>query len=114
MPENSSMQEDIYNIICGYCTLQKNIPEQYRIIKNEFEDGSACDTAYRHVMEACSRLCRRLGTTEWEDPDVEIIINELLDIGRHLAFKMFDYGQLLGEAADVPSVLVNGLSIAGK
>ncbi len=67
------------------------------IVKDEFTEGSDCANAYSRMLDAYSRLCQRLGISEWEDPDVEIIINELTFIGRHVAMKMYDYGYLFGE-----------------
>jgi len=47
---------------------------------------------YREMLEAYERVCERLGVTN-EDHDVEIMINALLERGRILALKMFEYGR---------------------
>ena len=58
-------------------------------VPNAFEPGSYCETRYRQVLEAYERLRGRLGVTD-EDPDVEIIIDSLLEIQRKLCMEMFD------------------------
>lgn len=79
----------IYNLMNGYYDLTKvNIPES-RIVENEFDDGKPCSELYERVYEARERLCERLGVEE--DPDVEAIVNNMEEISRILAMKMFDY-----------------------
>ena len=41
---------------------------------------------------ASQRLCEKLGVEE--DPDVEVIIRNLLKIGEHQSMKMYDYGRI--------------------
>lgn len=47
-----------------------------------------------YVATRVKELCVKHKVTkpDTEDRDVEIIINNLLDIGRHLSLKMYDYG----------------------
>lgn len=77
-----------------YHTLTGALVEEYAIsgIENAFAEGSLCEELYREVYEANMRLCTRLGQTD-SDPDVEIIINNLLRICNHLSLKMYGYGQ---------------------
>lgn len=58
-------------------------------VPNAFEPGGYCETRYRQVLEAYERLRDRLGVTD-EDPDVEIIIDSLLEIQRKLCLEIFD------------------------
>ena len=44
------------------------------------------------MLAAYGRICQRLHETSGEDRDVEIIINNLLDMGRYQSMKMFNYG----------------------
>ena len=60
------------------------------LVENEYEEGKFCDKAYKEVYYASRRICERLGVDE--DRDVELIINNLIDIGQHLSMKMYDYG----------------------
>ena len=60
--------------------------------KYEYEEGKPCYELYAGMHDAYERICHRLGKPDTEDRDVEIIINNLLDIGRHLSLKMYDYG----------------------
>ncbi len=98
----NDFREHIYNLICGNYTLQMDHPVESTIVKDEFTEGSDCANAYACMLDAYSRLCQRLGTSEWEDPDVEVIIHELAFIGRHVAMKMYDYGYLFGKAPHDP------------
>ncbi len=96
----NDFREHIYNLVCGNYDLQSNQLIEASIVKNEFAEGSDCATAYSQMLDAYSRICQRLAATEWDDPDVEIIINELMHIGHQVALKMFDYGYLFGRLPD--------------
>lgn len=63
-----------------------------RNIQNEYEEGKLCNRLYSEMRDAYDRICARLGKPDQEDRDVEIIIDSLLDIGKHLSMKMYDYG----------------------
>lgn len=66
---------------------------EYRQLK----EGEYCEKLYSQMLEAYERVCRRLGKPGTEDEDVEIIISNLMSIGRHQSMKMFDYGVLFTE-----------------
>jgi len=76
-----------------YETLTGQILPQYALpgVENAFEEGSKCMELYTQMLEAYERLRTRLGITE-EDPDVEIIIGNLMQIEREISHKMFYYG----------------------
>jgi hypothetical protein len=61
-------------------------------VENQFADGMECDILYGQMLEAYGRLRDRMGTED-EDPDVEIIISNLLRIQRLLCLKMFECAQ---------------------
>ena len=86
---NILIPENIYDTLTG------SLKEEYSIpgVENAFESGSLCDRLYEQVYQANIRLCDRLGQID-EDPDVEIIINNLMEICRHLSLKMYRYGQM--------------------
>ena len=63
-------------------------------VPNAFEPGGYCETRYRQVLEAYERLRGRLGVAD-EDPDVEIIIDSLLEIQRKLCVEMFDLAGII-------------------
>ena len=92
----TEFQERIYDLICGNLDLNTAFVPESAIVKSEFEDGGDCAEAYGRMLDAYSRLCERLGTKEWEDADVEVVIRELIGIGKHLSMKMFAYGVLFG------------------
>lgn len=91
MQKNSvEFKELIYDFMNGSLNLEENQLVEGKYIKNEFAEGLFCNKKYEEVFYANRRLCERLGVEE--DCDVEIIINNLLDIGKYLSMKMYDYG----------------------
>ncbi len=94
--EEAAFREHIYNLVCGNLNLEIGFVPESDVVKNEFAEGSPCALSYGRMLDAYSRLCTRLGVQEWEDADVEVIINELLEIGRQIGMKMFDYGMYYG------------------
>ncbi len=89
-------QERIYDLVCGNVTMGETSMPERDLVQSEFVEGSDCANAYSRMLEAYSRICARLGVEEWADADVEIIINELMGIGKHISLRMFDYGVLFG------------------
>ncbi len=82
MVDNTEFQERIYDLANGF----------WDFVKNEFTEGSFCAESYAKVLDAYERLCSRLHSETSEDADVEIIINEMHEIMRHISLKMFQYG----------------------
>lgn len=82
--------ENVYEAVCGAYADEADYVIQNVQIKNEFAEGQPCSEAYKRVYEANRRLCARLGVDE--DPDVEMIIDSMLDINRIVNEKMFKYG----------------------
>ena len=77
-----------------YESLIGELVDPIKDVPNAFEPGGYCETRYRQVLEAYERLRGRLGVAE-EDPDVEIIIDSLLDIQRKLCMEMFDLAGII-------------------
>lgn len=90
-----AFKEMIYDLMNGQIDLEKYPAQESNIVKNEFEKGMPCDVCYEQVYEANKRLCERLGVEE--DKDVELIVNNLLQIAKYQAMKMYDYGKLFTE-----------------
>ena len=90
-----AFKEMIYDLMNGQIDLEKYPTQESNIVKNEFEKGMPCDVCYEQVYEANKRLCERLGVEE--DKDVELIVNNLLQIAKYQAMKMYDYGKLFTE-----------------
>ena len=86
---------NILNAETVFETLTDSLREEYRIpgVENAFAPGATCDELYRQIYHASCRLCRRLGQNN-EDPDVELIINNFLEINRLLCLKMYRYGKI--------------------
>lgn len=81
--------ETVYQTLIGAYEEKYNVPG----VENAFAEGSQCDRLYQQVYEANCRLCERLGQQD-EDPDVELIVNNLLEITRVLCLEMYRYGGL--------------------
>lgn len=77
-----------------YETLIDALNEPYQVpgVENAFAEGSSCEKLYQEVYRANIRLCERLGQPD-ADPDVELIINNLLAINKQIGLKMYHYGQ---------------------
>lgn len=94
MDKNSNEFKNlIYDLANGSLDLEHFPVEESKYVENEYEEGKLCSRLYSEMCDAYERICVRLGKPDQEDRDVEIIINNLLDIGRHLSIKMFEYGQ---------------------
>ena len=79
--------EDVYYTLLGETIDDAKVPD----VENLFFSGSPCDLNYKQMLCAYKRLCHRLNQVN-EDPDVEIIINALLENQRIIALKMYEYG----------------------
>ena len=83
-----NISEFVYESLIG------ELVDPIKDVPNAFEPGSYCETRYRQVLEAYERLRGRLGVAD-EDPDVEIIIDSLLEIQRKLCVEMFDLAGII-------------------
>lgn len=75
-----------------YESLQGTLIAPHPEVKNLFEDGMPCEKWYGEMLDAYLRICNRLGVSDEEDEDVEIIITCLRRIERETAYQMFRYG----------------------
>ena len=82
----------IYDLMNGHYNLEEYPVAESSVVKDEFAEGEYCEKLYSQMLEAYERVCRRLGKLDAEDRDMEIIISNLLSIGRYQIMKMFDYG----------------------
>ena len=87
----------IYDLMNGHYNLEEYPVAESSVVKDEFAEGEYCEKLYSQMLEAYERVCRRLGLPDTEDKDVEIIISNLMSIGRYQSMKMFDYGVLFKE-----------------
>lgn len=85
---SEEFKEMIYNLMIGAFDLEHYPIEESQYVANEYEEGEFCSKAYEEVYNANCRICERLGVDIDEDKDVELIINNLLDIGKYLSMKM--------------------------
>ena len=86
------VQDEEFKTLNGHYLLDKFDCEDRNVVENEFAEGRYCEKLYSEMLAAYGRICQRLHETSGEDRDVEIIINNLLDIGRYQSMKMFNYG----------------------
>lgn len=89
---SEEFKEMIYNLMIGTFDLEHYPIEESQYVSNEYEEEKFCYKAYQEIYNANCRICERLGVDIDEDNDVELIINNLLDIGKYLSMKMYDYG----------------------
>ncbi len=95
MDKNSNEFKNlIYDLVNGSFDLEHFPVAESKYVENEYEEGKLCSRLYSEMCDAYERICVRLGKPDQEDRDVEIIINNLLDIGKYLSMKMYDYGYL--------------------
>ena len=83
-----NISEFVYESLIG------ELVDPIKDVPNTFEPGSYCETRYRRVLEAYERLRGRLGVAD-EDPDVEIIVDSLLEIQRKLCMEMYDLASII-------------------
>ncbi len=89
--DNKDFSEQIYSLLNGYLSNPEQIPES-QFVQDAFSSGSICFHAYGNVLDAYERLCRRLDPRQQDDPDVEIMLNNMNVITHYLCIKMFEYG----------------------
>jgi hypothetical protein len=90
-------KERIFGLMNGWYNMNGAFIPESNMVVNEFADGKTCATLYQEVFDANRRLCDRLG--EDEDKDIELMINNMQDITKILAMKMFDYGMQIQKTA---------------
>lgn len=79
--------QEVYETLTGHILPLYAVPG----VEDAFGEGSECMALYEQMLEAYERLRKRLGVIN-EDPDIEIIIDNLLRIERIISFKMYEYG----------------------
>ena len=84
---NEQFVEDVYNTIQGILIPQA----QVQGVENLFAPGEKCAGYYEQMLDACQRLCHRLGVED-EDEDVEVIIWTLREMTWEISRKMYHYG----------------------
>ena len=83
----NTLVEQVYETLTGQALAQYAVPG----IEDVFAGDSECAILYDQVLAAYDRLRERLGIAN-EDPDIEMIIGNLMRIEKTIAYKMFDYG----------------------
>lgn len=91
---NTTIAEDVYNTLTDALLPPYQVPG----VENAFAEGSLCDRLYAEIYQANQRLCARLGQPE-SDPDVELIINNFLEINKHLCLrsKLFQFNRAIND-----------------
>ncbi len=94
----TELKRRIFDLMNGSLDLDRFPVPESAIVKNEFGEGEMCGGLYREVFFASRRICERFGVEE--DPDVEIIISNLLKIGEYQSMKMYDYGSFFSGSGE--------------
>ena len=79
--------EEIYATMTGDRRLNGGVPW----VESASVEGTDFERAYRELWMVRERLCRRFGM-EWEDGDLERIMNAVMDLSEDVARRMFRYG----------------------
>lgn len=74
-------------------TVQFTTPDPF--IPCEFDDGKPCAKLYDKVCAARERIAERTGL-DFEDHDLLTIVENMEEMSRILALKMYEYGTLFG------------------
>ncbi len=98
---DATFQEQVFDLVTGNHDLTRYPVSGAEYVKSEFEEGSYCFIAYQQMLDAYSSICERLQAEEWNDKDVEVIIGNLLSIGKHLSMKMFAYGVFFAKRENI-------------
>lgn len=88
--ESREKKNLIYDLMNGVLVLDQLEESEKLEVKDEFLPDSYCSKLYEEVYQAKVALCKRLNVQE--DNEIETIISNLMDIGKYLSMKMFDYG----------------------
>lgn len=76
-------------------TVQFTTPDP--VIPCEFDDGKPCAKLYDKVCAARERIAERTGL-DFEDHDLLAIVEEMEEMAKLLALKMYEYGARFGTA----------------
>ena len=79
--------EDIFSVMMGSQQPAAGISW----VENGFRGETGIVTAYQNFWTAREHLCRRFGL-DWEDADLELFMNGILELEREVAWRMFLYG----------------------
>lgn len=60
-------------------------------VEDAFVEGTVYNQCYKNFWIAREHLCERFGM-EWEDDDLELFMNSIMDLGEDIAKRMFRYG----------------------
>ncbi len=92
MVDTIEFSERIYNLVNGFTDPAVFPSPESEFVENAFLENSLCTESYNKVLDAYERLCIRLHSQNGEDADVEIILNEMNTIMKHISLKMFQHG----------------------
>lgn len=99
LPEvDTELRQLVFYLMDGSFNLKEfPVPESKYVI-NEYAEGQKCSLLYEEAYRIKQNLFNRLKSPD--DPEVERLMDLLLDIGEHMSMKMFDYGWFFAKAAD--------------
>ena len=85
---DETIAQEVYDSLWG------QVGEEYRLpwVEDAAAAGSPCMDLYSRAIESAWKVSERLGAEE--DPQVDQIIHDLLELQRMLCLKMFAYGRV--------------------
>ena len=90
-----SRAEEVYRTLCGLYSKGVGVPG----VENAYAAGKQCMILYGEAYDAYQRVCDKLGVVD-DDPDMEIIFNNFLEIEEIMGIQMYHYGAQFGEESD--------------
>ena len=87
--------EEVYNSLLGITSDEYRLPWVHSI----FLPGTECFHAYQTMFDAYQRLLLRLNQED-DDPDLEAMVNSMLDYSRAAGLKMFECGMIYQKSKD--------------
>lgn len=87
---DTELRQLVFHLMNGSFNLEDFPVPESKYVMNEYAEGQKCSLLYGEAYRIKQNLSSRLNSPE--DPEVERLMDLLLDIGEHMSMKMFDYG----------------------
>lgn len=92
LPELTDLRQLIFYLMNGDLDLDHFPVPESQYVENEYAVGKTCNALYDEAYRIKQNLFNRLKSPD--DPEVERLMDVLLDIAEQMSMKMFDYGWL--------------------
>lgn len=89
-----SFSQMVYDTLTDELTDEFALPE----VENAYAQGSRCERLYNETIRMCWDISKRLNGNDVDThPDVQLIMDNMLEIQKILCLKMFHYGMSFGK-----------------